>query len=331
MKTLSSKSFHLGYSFLVILTMLTLSVSVVSAQTMDAEQQNAQETTARSQTTVDPQIANSEIPGSVSLFFRDIGQRLQLLFTLDPVKDATKRVDFASSNLQLARLIAGASSDTDIRSRSIQLVSRAHQLIQTVNAEEQKWSAEGTLAVEDLITQTQTYLQESKEMVDYIGSKLSPEQQPEFKHIADDLTAQNTILSDFLKQKYADKMAIIDPVKVIPSGQSDRDRDGIPDTQEAELGTKSADFDTDGDGLSDRAEIEKFGTDPNNPDTDGDTFRDGYEVLKGYSPNSTGTLQLQVPATTSLKFLLTVKTRPSLSTTTLQYITTVLKNYEVKK
>lgn len=38
--------------------------------------------------------------------------------------------------------------------------------------------------------------------------------------------------------------------------------------------------DTDGDGLSDYDEINKYGTDPNNPDTDGDGLSDGDEVLK---------------------------------------------------
>jgi rhodanese-related sulfurtransferase len=43
-------------------------------------------------------------------------------------------------------------------------------------------------------------------------------------------------------------------------------------------------LDTDGDGLSDRAEVEQYGTNPHHPDTDGDGYTDGTEVLHGYSP-----------------------------------------------
>ncbi len=49
-----------------------------------------------------------------------------------------------------------------------------------------------------------------------------------------------------------------------------------------EIGDKlfSADADTDGDGLTDVAEMRVTGTDPRNPDTDGDGVPDGLEVLR---------------------------------------------------
>jgi len=46
--------------------------------------------------------------------------------------------------------------------------------------------------------------------------------------------------------------------------------------------------DSDGDGLSDRAE-QKQGTDPHNPDTDGDGLSDGEEVALGTDPNDPDT------------------------------------------
>ncbi|MCF6276283.1 MAG: thrombospondin type 3 repeat-containing protein [Candidatus Magasanikbacteria bacterium] len=69
----------------------------------------------------------------------------------------------------------------------------------------------------------------------------------------------------------------------------DLDMDGILDVEEEKLGTSNKEFDTDGDGLSDKTEIEILGTDPLNPDTDGDGFADGYEVIKGFNPNGEGT------------------------------------------
>lgn len=94
----------------------------------------------------------------------------------------------------------------------------------------------------------------------------------------------------------------------------DRDRDGLADLREEELGTDPEDPDTDGDGMSDGFEV-RFGldplspadgaedadadgldnlgeqmadTDPRNPDTDADGLRDGFEVMFGFDPRLPG-------------------------------------------
>lgn len=79
-----------------------------------------------------------------------------------------------------------------------------------------------------------------------------------------------------------------------PPPPSDRDGDGLPDDEEARLGTNPDAVDTDADGLSDREEAVVYKTDPLNPDTDGDTYKDGDEVRNGYDPNGPGRL-LQLP------------------------------------
>ena len=65
---------------------------------------------------------------------------------------------------------------------------------------------------------------------------------------------------------------------------SDRDGDGISDSDEDVHGTSTVESDTDGDGISDKLEIEVYKTDPANPDTDGDGFPDGLEIIQGYDP-----------------------------------------------
>ncbi len=64
---------------------------------------------------------------------------------------------------------------------------------------------------------------------------------------------------------------------------TDTDGDGLTDKEEIEKGTDPLKKDTDGDGLSDKEEIEK-GIDPLKKDTDGDGFSDKEEVDKGTNP-----------------------------------------------
>ncbi len=72
----------------------------------------------------------------------------------------------------------------------------------------------------------------------------------------------------------------IDPVS------DDVDGDGITNKGEIEK-TKTDPFkaDTDGDGLNDREEISIYKTDPNKADTDGDGYSDKVEIDGGFDPN----------------------------------------------
>ena len=66
---------------------------------------------------------------------------------------------------------------------------------------------------------------------------------------------------------------------------ADADADGLPDAREDEIGTDPAKPDSDGDGLTDRDEVDFFGTDPRSSDTDGDRLSDGEELAAlGSSP-----------------------------------------------
>jgi hypothetical protein len=47
-------------------------------------------------------------------------------------------------------------------------------------------------------------------------------------------------------------------------------------------------MDSDGDGLTDQDEIQKYHTDPQKADTDSDTYPDGEEIKKGYNPLGPG-------------------------------------------
>jgi outer membrane protein OmpA-like peptidoglycan-associated protein len=62
------------------------------------------------------------------------------------------------------------------------------------------------------------------------------------------------------------------------SGDADADNDGLTNKQEKLLGTNPKVADTDGDGLSDGDEVNKYKTNPLKADSDGDGLTDGQEV-----------------------------------------------------
>ncbi len=67
---------------------------------------------------------------------------------------------------------------------------------------------------------------------------------------------------------------------------SDLDSDGLTNAQELELGTSPSSADTDGDTLSDYAELYETDTDPLKTDTDGDTLSDSDDIALGLDPNN---------------------------------------------
>jgi alpha-tubulin suppressor-like RCC1 family protein len=62
------------------------------------------------------------------------------------------------------------------------------------------------------------------------------------------------------------------------TGSGDYDADGLTNLEEYRVGANPTVADTDGDGLSDGAEVHTYGIDPLNTDTDGDGLTDGDEI-----------------------------------------------------
>ncbi len=75
----------------------------------------------------------------------------------------------------------------------------------------------------------------------------------------------------------------LDPINPADAA-GDPDADGLTNLQEYQYGTDPNNPDSDGDGLSDGAEVTVHGTDPALADSDGDGLDDGYEILIGSDP-----------------------------------------------
>ncbi len=108
--------------------------------------------------------------------------------------------------------------------------------------------------------------------------------------------AEVTPVTETEPSKTEEKTPVVTPPVVVtpPSDEVDRDKDGLSDQEEKELGTSPTNKDTDADGLFDKEEVKTYKTDPLDPDTDGDTYQDGAEVKGGYDPNGPGKL-FEVP------------------------------------
>ena len=76
--------------------------------------------------------------------------------------------------------------------------------------------------------------------------------------------SQNTKIPEIPALTDTSTTPIVPAVDLFPN---DKDRDGIDDTKEKELGLSTRDFDTDGDGVADADEIDIWKTDPKKTDT----------------------------------------------------------------
>ena len=79
----------------------------------------------------------------------------------------------------------------------------------------------------------------------------------------------------------------------------DPDRDGLTNLQEFQIGTDPKNPDTDGDGLTDGDEVNKYHTNPLLADTDGDLIPDGVEVQTGTDPTDPRSYDLKKATATS--------------------------------
>ena len=80
----------------------------------------------------------------------------------------------------------------------------------------------------------------------------------------------------------------------------DPDRDALTNLQEFQTGTDPNNPDTDGDGLTDGDEVNKYNTQPLLADTDGDLIPDGVEIQTGTNPLNAGDYDLKKATASSV-------------------------------
>lgn len=307
---------HKFFKVLLISILVTLSVSNPAL---------AQRTTA----------AQPSVPGIMSLFFTDIGQRIQLWFTFNEEADTDLRLTFAEDNLSLANLIASANLGSAAEEKANRLAGRAEEFSNTVAERLRNWSAGDVQVNASLAEHAHNYFNSAEEVLAEINTKITDSEQKRLlAETTEKIRSQKITVEDFIKKgpNLRVRSMVEGGVIIRPTREADRDRDGIDDAAEADLGLSTENFDSDGDGLSDRLEIEKYGTDPSAKDSDGDGFKDGVEVLEGYNPRVSGKVSAGTGVTTtSLKFINTKIVKPQLKAETVEYLKAVVKNYEANK
>lgn len=271
-----------------------------------------------------------DLPGAIGLFFRGISQSIQLLFSVDATKDATLRLKFAEDNLQLVERMVQLTANQRSVDQATQLAERARTFVTTVNERQEKWSKGDPDALNSLLAQANSYFTQAENVLEELNLMSENEEwRTTLTRIYDDISKENDKTKQFLINTLGRTVGAEDELgdeSVIL--ENDKDDDGIEDKDEIILGLSTTDFDTDGDGLSDKQELEIFGTDPTKADTDGDGHRDGLEILKGFNPVGSGSFSTTTLKSDGFVFVKTKMNLPTLSPTTLN----LLKNAsEAKK
>ncbi len=297
----------------------------------ESVEEPAEPTVSRTTVTAPPTriiTTEEDIPTRTSLFFRNLKQQLQLVFTFNDTNDAALRLDFASENLQIASDIVTLTLDSRLLSLTNGLSSQAAKLVSQVNDSLNKLKAGDAAAITALNTELTAYYTKVNPIIARLKtSSAFSDKAGEFAEIFNKLDAEHAELQAFLEAQINEAPVAVTDRTIT----KDADNDGIDDELETEIGLDVFDFDTDQDSLSDLREIEFYGTDPTKVDTDGDGFRDGFEVMNNYNPAGEGTLQdhLQTKVEINgLQFISVKKTLPNLSPGTLKFLTDSVQKYQ---
>ncbi len=228
---------------------------------------------------------HTSLPSDWSLFWSGVGEKISLLITLDPLKDAEKRIEYAMEHMQLAQFAA----ENGEQDKALELVKSAGQFIEDIDQKKEDWNNEKIT-----ITQKNILLHNINAMLlltnGYSNSIRRQFSTPEQSQLYREITQLFAEPTQNLFNIYYQNIASIMRQEFNFDFVADSDRDGLSNAEEKQLGTSHLDFDTDGDGISDKKEIERYGTDPTRGDTDGDGFWDGVEIINGFNPLGTGQL-----------------------------------------
>lgn len=242
----------------------------------------------------------SSLPSDWFLFWRGVGEQVKLAVTFDPLEHSKKRLEYAQYYLtQGEAMIAAGKDDLNIQARGISLVARSNGLLSIIVSTSESWQKKDAVKVGEFITALDTFIVEKMPRVNDALASVSDIHKPNASLAQENFIRTAQSLTDVIIRVRNQSsvggavIRILSP-EVITRLQNDFDRDGITNDEEKKIGTNPRDFDTDGDGLSDKKELDVYKSDPKNPDTDGDGFWDGQEMIKGFSPLGAGKFVPQV-------------------------------------
>lgn len=310
----------IGLFSLIIIGGLMMHSSVLAQRTAETAvtvtEPTSSESTVGSRTVENP----PSVPGVLSLFFRDIGQRIQLLVSINSIRDTSLRLEFAADNVALANQMLSMQSDRVVYLRAKALAVRAEEFVAAVTRTQDQWSKGDPDALADLSAKADAYFLLAGALVNQVNAgTFTGEMKTELQATMASLVEQN----EQVKQVFAAKAVVKNTTPLRPAitpPENDADADGLDDTDELTLGLRVDNFDSDADGISDRMEMEKFGTDPTKSDTDGDGYLDGLEIIKGFNPVGEGLFSIENLQTNGFVFVKNKVNLPALSPATLQLL-----------
>jgi len=277
--------------------------------------------------TLAKQESSPALPGGLSTVFGNFLDAIQLGFTFDPVQKAEKRLKITQKHVESIKRAEG-STDPEVSAKVRKFVEKAQNQIERIVENQSDWRDKDDVNQAQIVLGIAAYAQTVPEILDQVRDSLPTTHQEAITKLKKAVVDKNIEIIITLKNPLSDRREIDPPTLtvltntqtqleeinqegvgleeiIIPpeplnpdlinkiemlkkSFLTDKDRDGISDTDEQNQGTLDTEFDSDFDGLSDSIEINIWKTDPTKADTDKDGFTDGVEVLSGYNPLGPG-------------------------------------------
>lgn len=184
-------------SFLLVLSLfLVTSVHAQDVGTASVDSESVQADT--SQDNVDQ---NSSLPSNFGLFWRNLRERVNLVFTLDPVKKAEKQLRFAEERMVIAEQIIENSDDTARQERAQRMIERAQELVTQIGEKKDVLLERRNDRTEQLLENVATHEIRKEEILDKIEAQIPEETREQWDQIRVNATSESRRLMNAINNE----------------------------------------------------------------------------------------------------------------------------------
>lgn len=154
---------------------VTSETSVEADDSLIVENESEVSVGAEAETSEDVSSKEKVVPGAFGLFMQGLKERVSLLLTLDPVKEAEKRLEFAQKRLELAETFSQKAEESNQSEKVERMMLRAYALVQPVASFDANLDMSDE-QIKKMIQGVADHQLKRQEVMSRIEANLSPEQ-----------------------------------------------------------------------------------------------------------------------------------------------------------